>query len=256
MGAYVHILGVDPGPVVGVLWLSIEVNRPGENLVANGARIVWVHAMQITPGALIWVLDAAHKLWTAVDAVALERFVVGARAARSRTPSGGADARETAQQVVDWVRGKGSSMQLAARSAADVKPWATDARLERAGLLAPTTGMRHARDAGRHALYCAVKDWADSLVEVTYHARSASTVKPWATDARLERAGLLDLTAGMRHARDAARHALFCAVKNCGLPDPLSAKAAPQRHNHMTRDIRPRGECPACDRYHDNEAAR
>jgi hypothetical protein len=50
-------------------------------------------------------------------------------------------------------------------------------------------------------------------------------VKPWATDERLAAAGLLDPTKGMRHARDAARHALFCAVRDFGLPDPLSAKA-------------------------------
>lgn len=59
--------------------------------------------------------------------------------------------------------------------------------------------------------------------------RSASEVKPWATDRRLQAAvltrddtNLFLLTAGMRHARDAARHALFAAVKDGGLPDPLS----------------------------------
>jgi hypothetical protein len=58
--------------------------------------------------------------------------------------------------------------------------------------------------------------------------RSASEVKPWATDRRLQAAvlpgdtSLFLRTAGMRHARDAARHALFAAVKDGGLPDPLS----------------------------------
>jgi hypothetical protein len=50
-------------------------------------------------------------------------------------------------------------------------------------------------------------------------------VKPWATDTRLAAAGLMEPTTGMRHARDAARHALFAAVKTYGLPDPLSARA-------------------------------
>lgn len=54
-------------------------------------------------------------------------------------------------------------------------------------------------------------------------ARSAAEVKPWATDERLERAGLL--VKGMRHANDAARHALFAAVKDCGAPDPLSSRS-------------------------------
>lgn len=56
--------------------------------------------------------------------------------------------------------------------------------------------------------------------------RTAGEVKPWATDERLEAAGLLEATKGMRHAKDAARHALFCAVRDGGVPDPLSRKAA------------------------------
>lgn len=57
----------------------------------------------------------------------------------------------------------------------------------------------------------------------TAKLRTASEVKPWATDERLKKAGLY-FQGSMRHARDAARHALFCAVKDCGLPDPLSKK--------------------------------
>ena len=50
--------------------------------------------------------------------------------------------------------------------------------------------------------------------------RSASEVKPWSTDARLDAVGAL--IKGMTHGRDAARHALFCSVHDCGYPDPLS----------------------------------
>lgn len=56
---------------------------------------------------------------------------------------------------------------------------------------------------------------------------NAETVEPWATDARLEAAGLLGRTAGMRHARAAARQALFCAVHDAGLRDPASKNSAP-----------------------------
>lgn len=55
-----------------------------------------------------------------------------------------------------------------------------------------------------------------------YLQRPAVAVKPWATDVRLERAGLLEATKGMRHAKDAARHALFAACHDGGIPDPLS----------------------------------
>jgi hypothetical protein len=54
--------------------------------------------------------------------------------------------------------------------------------------------------------------------------RAAALVKPWATDRRLTAAGLLDPTAGMGHARDAARHALYAAVHLQLTTDPLSKK--------------------------------
>lgn len=60
--------------------------------------------------------------------------------------------------------------------------------------------------------------------------RTARQVKAWATDARLAAAGgsggLLEACKGMRHARDAARHALFAAVAANAIPDPLSRKAS------------------------------
>lgn len=55
----------------------------------------------------------------------------------------------------------------------------------------------------------------------TFVLRSASEVKPWATDERLAKAGF-PLPKGMTHARDAARHCLFAAVHDGGIPDPLS----------------------------------
>ena len=60
---------------------------------------------------------------------------------------------------------------------------------------------------------------------VPYFTRRASEVKNWSADARLSAAGLLDVTAGMpRHARDAGRHCLYCAVRNCGVPDPAGRR--------------------------------
>lgn len=54
---------------------------------------------------------------------------------------------------------------------------------------------------------------------------NAARVKKWADNGRLEAAGLWDPTAGMQHARDAARHALFVAVEDGNCPDPYSRKA-------------------------------
>jgi hypothetical protein len=63
---------------------------------------------------------------------------------------------------------------------------------------------------------------------IPVYVRRAAEVKPWidAGDARLAAAGLLDVCspAAMKHAKSAAWHALYCAVRNCGLPDPLSRR--------------------------------
>jgi hypothetical protein len=53
--------------------------------------------------------------------------------------------------------------------------------------------------------------------------RPAAEVKPWATGKRLEHAGITCSGAtAMRHSLDAARHALFAAVKDAGMKDPLA----------------------------------
>jgi len=58
-----------------------------------------------------------------------------------------------------------------------------------------------------------------------FRQRSASEVKLWASEVRLVRAGF-KLPSGMPHGKDGARHALFAAVADAGLPDPLSRKQA------------------------------
>jgi hypothetical protein len=145
------VVGIDPGPVVGVA------------VVCTNPRFAPT-VIQVNAGSVETVLEGWHTVY-AVGALATERFVVGPRAARSSTPAGGARARAVVELLSGWAAEKG----------------------------------------------------------VPHFRRSASEVKPWATDGRLAAAGLLELTKGMRHARDAARHALFCAVKDYGLPDPLSA---------------------------------
>lgn len=154
-----YVIGVDPGPVPGIVRLEI-----GEGKLLDAL------ALQVSPGSQIEaMLNALHdnRAHGADFAIAYERFVVGRRASRSATASAGARTRDMIGVVDAWGK---------------------------------------ARCRG-------------------VHTRAAADVKPWAVDKRLHAAGLLDLTAGMRHARDAARHALFCAVRDYGLPDPLSSKA-------------------------------
>lgn len=155
----IYVIGVDPGPCVGIVVLRLEPpQKRWLQAEEDGPRsIAEVTACQVTPGALEKVLEALCSPADQFTAVAAERFVVGSRSARCATPGGGKAAREVLADVEAWARRR--TWGFHAASAADVKPWATDKRLEAAGLLGPTTGMRHARDAGRHALFRACKSW-------------------------------------------------------------------------------------------------
>jgi hypothetical protein len=146
----VNAVGIDPGPIPGVVALQFL-----------DGRLVHVDVLQcnafIAPAlinTLLFTLSAErHK-----TVVQIERFVVGRRASRSSTPAAGQQTRDLVGGLEQVCHDLG--ITPAQRSAAAVKPWATDARLERAGLLDATKGMRHAKDAARHALYTAVKNGA------------------------------------------------------------------------------------------------
>lgn len=157
-----RILGIDPGPVPGfvVLW-------------TGDGRVSSVDVIQCTHQVAATVFNGLLKDHGPMI-VQVERFVVGRSSMRSAGPG------EVTRNLIGNFQRLVTEHNAAAR----------------------TTG------------YGPV-----SLLE-----RSASQVKPWATDTRLEAAGLLAVTKGMRHAKDAARHALFAAVKDGGLPDPLSTR--------------------------------
>src|SRR5690606_15573006 len=82
--------------------------------------------------------------------LAVEKFVVGRRAARSATAKAG----EITRNLIGELQALDEAAHL--RPATQVKAWATDKRLEAAGLLDKTKGMPHARDAARRELYAAV----------------------------------------------------------------------------------------------------
>jgi hypothetical protein len=82
--------------------------------------------------------------------------------------------------------------------------------------------LRGASAAAMNTIITAI-DGAASAHGLAVMMRGAGLVKPWATDKRLAAAGLTAPTEKLTDARDAARHALFTACHDCGLPDPLSA---------------------------------
>lgn len=148
-----YVFGVDPGPIPGIVRLHLLRDSRG----VEPTRLIGAAALQVTPNVLGEVLDGLDG--GIVNALAYEKFVVGRRAARSATPAAGATTRDMIGRLEAWTQ-EHCDGRVHSRSAADVKPWATDKRLAAAGLLEPlTTGMRHARDGARHALFCAVRDY-------------------------------------------------------------------------------------------------
>lgn len=145
-----HVVGVDPGPVPGIASLLIGRGRLTEVVVAQVSA-------ELLPDVLRTLLER-HRVRTVIQ---VETFVVGKRSMRSG--AAGAVTRDlvgqAAQTVIEFGRSRPDhAVHYAQRTASQVKPWATDARLVAAGLSSRCSGMRHARDAARHALWAAVHD--------------------------------------------------------------------------------------------------
>lgn len=140
----IRVLGIDPGGTTGLAVLGF----------ADGLKVLSAFG-QITDRDTLMTTVATSFLST-VDLVAIEKFVVSRRSGRSSSAQTGEQARLIIGGVAQLCREHG--VRFVQRPAGTVKPWATDRRLDAAGLLAPTKGLGHARDAARHALYAAVRD--------------------------------------------------------------------------------------------------
>lgn len=139
------VIGIDPGPIPGLVRLEVAGGRILRRDVVQCTHLI---APDVLKG-LLFRFDATVQL------VAIERFVVSGRSGRSGTASAGETTRNLIGALENEAQRAGAQVVL--RSASEVKPWATDARIEAAGLHAPTKAMRHARDACRHALYAAAR---------------------------------------------------------------------------------------------------
>jgi hypothetical protein len=150
-----RIIGIDPGPTPGMV-----------ELVYTDRKLVDIHVVQCSlgiAGAVFLALIAERSATAWATTVQIEKFVISRRSARSSTASAGEQTRALVEALRHEAQQLGADCIL--QPAVAVKPWATDVRLEAAGLLAATKGMTHARDAGRHALFaaCSVADLPDPL---------------------------------------------------------------------------------------------
>lgn len=150
-----YILGVDPGPMVGIVGFLVPDGSTGACVI--GAPDVVQCSDHVILSVLGSLVDrcVSHSRTPVTVYVALEKFVVGPRATGVNAPQASAKTREAIALIREWAASRATFVE---RRAIDVKPWTTDARLHAAGLFDPTKGMRHARDGARHALFCAVSD--------------------------------------------------------------------------------------------------
>lgn len=149
-----RVIGIDPGPTPGMVLVRF-----------NDGPFGVCHVVQCNHGVAASLFDALLNLDPHTPTtVGIEKFVVGRRSGRSSTPQAGAVTRDLIGALREVWEEHDSTQdgrlggRWFMRNAARVKAWATDERLEAAGLLAPTKGMTHARDAARHAIYAAVHD--------------------------------------------------------------------------------------------------
>ena len=149
----VSAIGIDPGPTTGICLMEF-INGGAYPIPEHNITLI-----QASSGTALRVLEAylAHfygdeRITGRVAGV--EAFVTG-QSAGTR----GKNADLTRQYVMKFTE----LLELfgyypKVRKAADVKPWATDKRLLRAGIPKQPDSMRHSLDAARHCLYAAVKD--------------------------------------------------------------------------------------------------
>ena len=141
-------IGMDPGPTPGLVRLvyaeqrliSVEVVQCTAN-AWKGILISWLPISPLTP----YFRDETYFQG--------EKFVIGRASARSGSP--GAVTRDMVGESVQVCAGLAI---VTLRSASEAKNWATDKRLDAAGITRHVKGMVHARDAARHALFTAVAE--------------------------------------------------------------------------------------------------
>ena len=144
----ISVIGCDPGPTTGLSFLDY----------AGGCLIGWTVLQadgNSAPGVLSAILAQGYADPGRIGKryAQVEPFITG-QGAGTRGPK--ADyTRQEAFKLLELLQMWGYAVQL--RKAADVKPWASDKRLNAAGILRPPEN-RHGNDASRHAIFCAAHD--------------------------------------------------------------------------------------------------
>lgn len=140
-----YYVGIDPGPSTGIAILNFsDLEPPGWEVFQCGGE------------SATWLIDQIYSSFCP-KIVAVEQFIVS-----NRPGTKGKDAeltRRIANYAVSAAHGirRNPSCKICERRAIDVKPWASDNRLNRTNFPWGAK-FKDARDAGRHALFAAVHD--------------------------------------------------------------------------------------------------
>jgi hypothetical protein len=157
-GCITSVIGLDPGPTTGMAFLDYRgLVLPGRT--APQWDLVGRTSLQVDGESAQIVLEAMiSKYYSDPNVVGaryagVENFITGNSAG---TKGKNADVtRQLVMQLTEHLQIWGYSVQI--RKAADVKPWATDRRLQSIGMLGPAE-QKHANDGVRHALFAAKAD--------------------------------------------------------------------------------------------------
>jgi hypothetical protein len=137
-------IGMDPGPIPGIVRLTYSDDRD----------LLMVDVVQCSAHTALDLLEVLLRVPAGTEVYfQVEKFVIGKGSYRSGSP--GARTRDMVGSAITMVQ-SGRLCVVTQRPAVAAKQWATDKRLDAAGLLDEVKGMQHAKDAARHALYTAV----------------------------------------------------------------------------------------------------
>lgn len=149
----ISAVGIDPGPTTGICLMEFV---EGQSYPIPECNITLIQA---NAGTALRVLEAYLTHFYQDDRIikrvaGVEAFVTGQSAG---TRGKNADlTRQYVMKFAEMLELFGYYPKI--RKAGDVKPWASDKRLLRAGVPKQPDSMRHSLDGARHCLFAAVKD--------------------------------------------------------------------------------------------------
>lgn len=147
------VVGIDPGPRPGVF--ALRYSPPEEHDVRR--RTAAPVLFECNADAMILLLRAILPSDVRLIIISYEIYVVGNRSSKVKASGDNATTVRMCGQI-QGLNYADSRIAIKRHPAAQVMPWASLERLERAGIEGLTKGMPHVRSAAKHALYAAVHD--------------------------------------------------------------------------------------------------